>query len=192
MVITANQAKIKNKQQHYHSLRTQASLENHNNNNTNIYTIINFREHIFRHKANALWCHHHLTRDLSSRNQIELIRREVWRRRNTTKVVTAKRWNVRERRHEEEDVLMNLPTKGENMAKKRRGVNRRTGKEANRQECEEECAREKIWLIGTTKNWAFYVADSKTVVKDCLRKCNGGVFVINSNVMTTFPHDHRW
>ena len=61
MVITVNQAKIKNKQQHYHSLRTQASLENHNNNNTDIYTIINFREHIFRHKANALRCHHHLT-----------------------------------------------------------------------------------------------------------------------------------
>ena len=38
MVITVNQAKIKNKQQHYHSLRTQASLENHNNNNTDIYT----------------------------------------------------------------------------------------------------------------------------------------------------------
>ena len=35
-------------------LRIQTSLENHNNNNTNIYTIINFREHIFRHKANTL------------------------------------------------------------------------------------------------------------------------------------------
>ena len=47
MVVTVNQAKIKNKQQHYHSLQTQASLENYNNNNTTIAftTIISFREH---------------------------------------------------------------------------------------------------------------------------------------------------
>ena len=89
MVITANQAKIKNKQQHYHSLRTQASLEKRNNNNTSIYTIINFREHIFRHKAKALQCRHHLTCVSSSRNQIGLICHEVWRRRNAGKVVTA-------------------------------------------------------------------------------------------------------
>ena len=74
----------KNKQQHYHSLWTQVSLENHNNENTNIYTIINFR-----HKANTLWSRHHLTHISSSWNQIGLICHEVWRRRNTTKVVTA-------------------------------------------------------------------------------------------------------
>jgi len=98
MVVTVNQAKIKNKQQHYHSLQTQASLENYNNNNTTIAftTIISFREHIFRHKAKALRCHHHLTHIFSSRNQIGLICREVWRRWNAAKVVTTEQEETRE------------------------------------------------------------------------------------------------
>ena len=43
----------------------------------------------------------------------------------------------------------------------------------------------------TTKNLAFYVVDSKTVVKDRLRKCSGGIFAINSNVTTMFSPDRR-
>ena len=31
----------------------------------------------------------------------------------------------------------------------RGGTRRRTGEEANKQECKEECAREKIWLVET-------------------------------------------
>jgi len=46
-------------------------------------------------------------------------------------------------------VLTSLPANGANAAERRRGTRRRTGEEANKQECEEECVREKIWLIET-------------------------------------------
>ena len=59
----------------------------------------------------------------------------------------AECWNTRKTRHEEKDVLKNLPANGANAVERRIGVRRRTGKEANIQECEEECTREKIWLL---------------------------------------------
>ena len=43
-----------------------------------------------------------------------------------------------------------------------------------------------------TKNCVFYVVDSKTVVKDRLKKCSGDIFVINSNTMTTFLQTCHW
>jgi len=49
-----------------------------------------------------------------------------------------------------------------------------------------------IAWTSTTKNWAFYVTNSKTVVKDRLRKYSNGVFVINSTTTTTFLPTRRW
>ena len=151
MVITTNQAKIENKQQYYHSLRTQASLENRNNNNTIIAftTIINLREHIFRHKAKALRCRHHLTRVSSSRNQIGLIFHGVCRRWNMAKVVMVECWNARKREGVSHWLKMESARRGRRTERQRDGKN--DGRDNENGECEK---RKKERMPETTmKRW---------------------------------------
>ena len=46
-------------------------------------------------------------------------------------------------------MLMNLPANEENATERQRGTRKGTGEEMNRQEREEGCKREKIWLVET-------------------------------------------
>ena len=50
-----------------------------------------------------------------------------------------------------------------------------------------------IWYnASTTKKCAFYIDDSKTVVKDRLRKSNSDIFIINRKKTTLFPQSRLW